>query len=188
MAKTYESLTEELQAFIRAQHLFFVATAPLSADGHLNLSPKGLDCFRILSPRRVAYLDLTGSGNEASAHLHENGRIVFMFCAFEASPSILRLYGTGQVILPDSAEWSEVIPHFRLYPGVRQIITADITRVQTSCGFGVPRFDYVDDRDSLSRWAETKGDAGLAEYRQEKNAVNIDGLPTPLAFHPKTTP
>jgi hypothetical protein len=186
MAKTYESITDDLQTFIRAQHVFFVATAPLSAEGHVNLSPKGLDCFRILSPRRVAYLDLTGSGNETSAHLHENGRIVFMFCAFDGSPSILRLYGTGRVILPDSVEWADLAAHFRLYPGVRQIITADITRVQTSCGFGVPRFDYVDDRDSLPRWAETKGDAGLETYRHEKNAVSIDALPTPLALHPKS--
>ncbi len=186
MAKTYESITDDLQAFIRAQHLFFVATAPLSAEGHVNLSPKGLDCFRVLSPRQVAYLDLTGSGNETSAHLQENGRIVFMFCAFDGSPSILRLYGTGRVILPDSAEWPAMLAHFRPYPGLRQIILADITRVQTSCGFGVPRLEYVDDRDSLPRWAETKGESGLMTYREEKNALSIDSLPTPLSASRKS--
>ncbi len=186
MARTYDCITEDLQAFIRAQHLFFVATAPLLAEGHVNLSPKGLDCFRILSPNRVAYLDLTGSGNETSAHLQENGRIVFMFCAFEGSPSILRLYGTGRVILPGSAEWPDLASNFPYYSGIRQIVTADISRVQTSCGFGVPRFDYVGDRDSLLRWAEAKGEAGLAAYQQEKNAVSIDALPTPLALHPRS--
>jgi hypothetical protein len=181
MGKVYEALTEDLQTFIQAQHVFFVATAPLSAEGHINLSPKGLDSFRILSPNRVAYLDLTGSGNETSAHLYENKRITFMFCAFNGPPNILRLYGTGRTILPDAPEWADLLPRFPAYPGIRQIILADITRVYTSCGYAVPRMEYVGERDTWIRWAETKGEEALVTYRQEKNSYSIDALPTPLA-------
>ena len=108
MAKVFDHITPQLQQFIKQQHLFFVATAPLSETGHINVSPKGLDCFRVLSPNRVAYLDLTGSGNETSAHLQENGRITLMFCAFQGAPSILRLYGVGQTLLPDAPEWDSL--------------------------------------------------------------------------------
>ena len=180
MAKLFDLITTELQAFIRAQHLFFVASAPLDAAGHVNLSPKGLDCFRILSPRQVAYLDLTGSGNETSAHLHENGRITFMFCAFDGPPNILRLYGTGRTILAGSPEWADLNHHFATIPGARQIIIADITRVQTSCGYAVPLYEYEGERDTLIRWAEAKGDDGLVTYRHEKNVQSMDALPTPL--------
>jgi hypothetical protein len=183
MGKVYEALTEDLQTFIQAQHVFFVATAPLSAEGHVNLSPKGLDSFRILSPNRVAYLDLTGSGNETSAHLYENRRITFMFCAFDGPPNILRLYGTGRTILPDAPEWVELLPRFPAYPGIRQIILADITRVYTSCGYAVPRMEYVGERDTWVRWAETKGEEALVTYRQEKNSFSIDALPAPLSVH-----
>jgi hypothetical protein len=180
MGKVYEALTEDLQTFIQAQHVFFVATAPLSAEGHVNLSPKGLDSFRILSPKRVAYLDLTGSGNETSAHLHENRRITFMFCAFDGPPNILRLYGTGRTILPGAPEWADLLPRFPAYPGIRQIILADLTRVYTSCGYAVPRMEYVGERDTWIRWAETKGEEALVRYRQEKNSYSIDALPIPL--------
>lgn len=181
MAKLYESITDDLAAFIRAQPLFFVASAPLNAEGHVNVSPKGLDCFQILSPHRVAYLDLTGSGNETSAHLEENGRITFMFCAFSGPPRILRLYGQGQVVLPQTEAWNTYVPHFTLMPGARQIIVADIERVQTSCGFAVPLMDYVGQRDTLVRWAESRGEEGMVAYRHEKNMISIDGLPTPLS-------
>lgn len=181
MARLYDDITDELAAFIRAQPLFFVASAPLDPYGHVNLSPKGLDCFRILSPQQVAYLDLTGSGNETSAHLEENGRITFMFCAFAGPPRILRLYGHGQVVLPQMAAWNMFAPHFPHYPGTRQIIVADITRVQTSCGFAVPLMDYVNQRDTLIRWAESKGEDGVAAYHHDKNMTTIDGLRTPLA-------
>lgn len=181
MAKVFDCITDELQKFIVSQQLFFVATAPLSATGHINVSPKGLDSFRILSPTRVAYLDLTGSGNETSAHLQENGRITLMFCAFQDAPLILRLYGQGQTVLPDSPDWDALFPFFSNLPGARQIIVAEIDRVQTSCGLGVPLFDYREDRDSLVKWAEKKGEAGLHDYRYQKNRVSIDGLPTPLA-------
>ncbi len=185
MAKLFDSITEELQQFIAEQPLFFVGTAPLAATGHVNLSPKGLDCFRVLSPHRVAYLDLTGSGNETSAHLAENGRITLMFCSFTAKPCILRLYGQGQVVLPGSAAWDELSPHFTLLPGARQIIVAAIDRVQTSCGFGVPLVGTVEQRPVLLEWAAKKGAEGLQAYQQEKNRVSIDGLLTPLGrSHP----
>ena len=180
MAQTYPEITADLRAFIEAQRMFFVATAPLSDEGHVNMSPKGLDSLRVLGPACVAYLDLTGSGNETSAHLRENGRVTFMFCAFDGPPRILRLYGRGEVALPDSALWDELRPAFGDYPGARQLIVATIDRVQTSCGFAVPYYDYVGQRDTLIKWATVKGEAGLDEYHRDRNARSIDGLPTPL--------
>jgi hypothetical protein len=181
MAKLHEQITDRLAEFIRAQPMFFVASAPLAADGHVNVSPKGLDCLRILSPQRVAYVDLTGSGNETSAHILENGRITLMFCAFSGPPQILRLYGQGHTVLPGSDEWAQLAAFFPEYRSARQIIAADIERVQTSCGYAVPLLDYVGQRDTLLRWADSKDDQGLEEYRCEKNVRSIDGLPTPLA-------
>ena len=181
MARTYSAITDELRAFIEAQQMFFVATAPLAADGHVNVSPKGLDCLRVLGPLRVAYLDLTGSGSETSAHLFENGRLTLMFCAFQGPPRILRLYGTGTAALPGSPAWAELRPRFPDYPGARQLIVADIARVQTSCGFAVPLYDHVGQRETLLTWADAKGEEGLETYRQQKNTSSIDGLPTPLA-------
>lgn len=182
MAKFYDEISERLQEFIGAQHMFFVATAPLSADGHVNLSPKGQDCFRVLTPHRVAYLDLTGSGNETSAHLHENGRITFMFCAFDGAPNIVRLFGTGRVVLPSDAEWADLRGMFPQIPGGRQIVIADIHKAQTSCGQAVPLMEFVADRDILNKWAEIKGPEGLSAYWCEKNTASIDGLPTPLGL------
>jgi hypothetical protein len=181
MAQTYESITDELRRFIEGQHVFFVGSAPLSGEGHVNVSPKGLDCFRVLSPTRVAYVDLTGSGNETSAHVHENGRVTFMFCAFEGKPRILRLYGRGRVVLAGSPGWAEFAGIFPAYPGVRQVIVAELDRVQTSCGFAVPLMEFVGDRDLLPKWAEKKGVEGLAEYRRKKNARSIDGVEVPVA-------
>ncbi len=180
MALVHDEITDKLQAFIAKQHIFFVSTAPLSGEGYVNLSPKGLDCFRVLSPHRVAYMDLIGSGNETSAHLQENGRITFMFCAFDGPPNILRLYGKGYTVLPGHPEWQELSRHFTIYPSTRQLIVADITRVQTSCGFGVPLYEYRGEREQHFKWADQKGHAGLAAYQQEKNLCSIDGLPTAL--------
>ena len=177
MGKAFTEIPDDLREFIEAQPMFFVATAPLRADGHVNLSPKGLDTFRVLSPTRVAYLDLTGSGNETAAHLAENGRITFMFCAFNGPPRILRLYGRGDSVLPDDARWAALRGLFPDYPGIRQIIVADLDRVQTSCGFGVPLVAEEKQRPTLIRWAEAKGEDGLERYRQEKNRSSIDGLP-----------
>ncbi|HEV2147442.1 MAG TPA: pyridoxamine 5'-phosphate oxidase family protein [Longimicrobiaceae bacterium] len=179
MAKLFDEITPELRDFIARQPLFFVATAPLAEAGHVNLSPKGLDTFRVLGPRSVAYLDLTGSGNETAAHLLENGRITFLFCAFSGAPKILRLYGRGRVVLPDAPGWEALRGHFPDYPGARQVVLAEITRVQTSCGYAVPRMEMVEQRDTLLRWAEAKEDT-LPAYRREKNAASIDGLPAPL--------
>jgi len=181
MAQIFDCITDELAAFINNQQMFFVATAPLSATGHINVSPKGLDSFRVLSPHQVAYLDLTGSGNETSAHLQENGRITFMFCAFQKAPLILRLYGQGSTILPNSAEWVALYPNFQPIPGVRQIITATIDRVQTSCGMGVPLYTPEAHRDGLVQWASRKGEAGVRAYWQQKNMTSLDDLPTPLS-------
>jgi hypothetical protein len=178
MGTALESLSPELRAFIEAQHVFFVATAPLGRNGHVNLSPKGMDTFRVLSPDRVAYLDLTGSGNETAAHLLENGRVTVMFCAFEGNPKILRLYGRGRVEPPGSTEWAELSALFPALPGARQLVVVDVTRVQTSCGFGVPVMRFESDRDTLVNWAESKGDEGLRQYREKKNRSSIDGLPT----------
>jgi hypothetical protein len=180
MAKFYDSIPEELAEFIRRQHVFFVASAPLSASGRINISPKGMDTFRILSANRVAYLDLTGSGNETSAHLSENGRITFMFCAFEGKPMILRLYGSGRTVLEGDAEWAQLKGLFPDLAGARQIIVADVTQVQTSCGYAVPFMDFKEERDQLVKWCETKGKEKIRTYWREKNVRSIDGLPTPL--------
>ena len=181
MATQYDQITPTLQSFIKAQPLFFVATAPLSEHGHVNLSPKGYDTFCILSSKQVAYLDLTGSGNETSAHLAENGRITFMFCAFGGAPQILRLYGKGETVLPGAERWDELLAHFPSYPGIRQIIIASIHLVQTSCGYGVPLLELQKDRETMARWATSKGEEGLVQYRGINNRKSLDGLPTPLA-------
>jgi hypothetical protein len=180
MGKFFESISNEQQAFIEKQHMFFVSTAPLSADGHVNLSPKGLDCFRVLSPDRVAYMDLLSSGNETSAHTMENGRITFMFCAFEGNPNILRLYGKGYTVLPNHPDWATLSANFTIYPSTRQLIVADISKVQSSCGFGVPMYEYVGERDHHFKWADKLGAPGLDTYRKEKNVRSLDGLPMPI--------
>lgn len=178
MGKVFESILPEHEKFIKAQHMFFVGTA--AANGHVNISPKGHDVFRILSPNKVAYLDLTGSGNETSAHLTESNRITYMFAAFAGKPMILRLYGTGRVLLPNSEEWNDMAGYFELYTGFRQIIVSDIDIVKTSCGYSVPLYSYEGDRDTLLKWATNKGDEKLVEYWKEKNAVSMDGFITPL--------
>jgi hypothetical protein len=181
MGKEKESIGDEHKQFIEAQKMFFVCTAPLSSEGHINLSPKGFDCFRVLSPTKVGYLDIIGSGNETSAHLLENGRITFMFCSFDGPPKILRLYGNGHTILPGDDEWNELSKAFTILPATRQIIVADIFKVKSSCGFGVPIYNYEGERDHAFRWAENKGEDGLEEYKKEKNMISMDGLPTPVA-------
>ncbi len=182
MGDVHGSITPRFAAFIARQPVFFVASAPLSADGHVNVSPKGLDTLRVLAPDRVVYLDLTGSGNETSAHIAENGRITIMFCAFDGAPQILRLFGTGRTVLPGDAEWDELRSRFPAHHvGVRQVIVADIHRVQTSCGYAVPRMELVEDRDTLDKWARNRGEARLDEYRRENNPTSIDGLRAPIA-------
>lgn len=185
MAKVLPAIDDELATWIAAQPLFFNATAPLSPEGHINLSPRGLDTFRVLGQHEVAYLDFTGSGNESAAHLAENGRITLMFCAFTGEPRILRLYGRGEVILPEDNAWAELRAHFpSALPPARQIVRVQVERVQSSCGFGVPLMDLVRQRDELIQWAARKGETGLRDYQEKNNTLSIDGLPAP---RPKTS-
>lgn len=180
MGKSFKSILPEHEVFIAKQRIFFVGSAPLSGEGHVNLSPKGHDVLRILNENEVTYLDLTGSGNETSAHLEENGRITIMFTAFEGPPMILRLYGQGRVILPETPEWETLAPKFTLLPGARQIIAVNVHEVKTSCGFSVPFYNYEGERNTLQKWAVNKGDEGLLAYWQEKNMTSMDGMPTTL--------
>lgn len=180
MGKIVDAITEKQKAFIARQQMYFVATAPQDLSGRINLSPKGLDSFRVLGPKRVAYLDLTGSGNETAAHLNENGRITLMFCAFEGAPNILRIYGKGKAVLPESAAWHALRAAFPEMPGVRQIFDIVVEGVQDSCGFGIPRMVYQEERTELTKWADKMGPEKLAKYREEKNAISIDGLRVPL--------
>ncbi len=176
MSKQLDQINSELAAWLERQHVFFVATAPLSEQGHINCSPKGGDSFRVLGPLEVAYQDYTGSGAETAAHLNENGRIIIMFCAFEGKPDVVRLHGRGEVHVPGDARFEELAPGFPPNPGTRAIVRVDVERVSTSCGFAVPFMDFCAHRDTLDRWAETKGPAALDEYRAAKNARSIDDL------------
>jgi hypothetical protein len=178
--KIFPEIDERMTSFIRAQQMFFVATAPLDGEGFVNLSPKGLDTFEILDPQSVAYVDFVGSGVETISHLRENGRIVFMFCAFEGPPKIVRLHGRGDVLEPGDAEWDEVASRFPTYPGTRAIVRARLHRIADSCGYGVPLYEYVSQRDQMTAWAERKGPKGLKEYKAENNTKNLDGLPSGL--------
>ncbi|HUW51409.1 MAG TPA: pyridoxamine 5'-phosphate oxidase family protein [Sulfuricella sp.] len=178
MAKFFPALDDNLKAFIAKQHIFFVATAP--NDGRISLSPKGLDSLRVLDDKRVAYLDLTGSGNETAAHLLADGRMTMMFCSFEGDHLILRLYGRGRSVKPNDPGWAELASHFPKLPGTRQIILLEIESLQTACGAGVPLYAYTGEREALLRWVEKKGEAGVRDYQYEKNRLSIDGLPTGL--------
>ena len=173
MGKQFKQLDDDLVAFIQQQPMFFVATA--TADSRINLSPKGLDSLRVLSPQRVIWLNYTGSGNETAAHLAEDKRMTIMFNAFKGDPKILRLYGTATIKYTDDAEWEKWIEHFDNPTGARQIIDMQIDLVQTSCGFGVPLMEHVSDRDKLPIWAKNKGDAGIKQYWGIKNTKSLDG-------------
>ncbi len=209
MGKIFAGLDDRLTQFIVAQPVFFVATAPGCAgqpdDGHVNVSPKGYrDTFAVLGPTTVAYLDLTGSGAETIAHVRQNGRITIMFCSFTETPKILRLYGSGRVVLPGDPDWAQLASHFPptqrgqaeanghspTGPGAnghagagaeaaerRAVIVAELDRIADSCGYAVPVMELREERDLLTRWAERKTPAQLAAYRAEKNEVSIDGLP-----------
>lgn len=177
MGKVLDSLDDDLRHFLAAQRVFFVATAPSGDGGHVNLSPKGYDSFRILDDRTVAYLDLTGSGVETIAHLRQNRRITLMFCAFEGPPRIIRLYGAGEVILPGDPSWAELVDRFPAMPGARAIVRVGLDRISSSCGYAVPFLAFQEERDTLRRWADKKGPDELPRYRQERNALSIDGLP-----------
>jgi hypothetical protein len=177
MGRTLTEITPDTAEWIGRQHMFFVATAPLSNEGFINCSPKGLDTFRILGPREAIYLDLTGSGVETIAHLRENGRIVLMFCAFEGAPKILRLHGRGTVHAAGTQRYENWKSLFPEIPGSRAIIHVEVTRVADSCGFGVPHYEYKGDRQSLIDLAVKKGPAAILAYQAEKNAQSLNGLP-----------
>lgn len=176
MGKQFQELNQDHIAFIEAQKIYFVGTA--TEDSRVNISPKGQDSFRVISQSKVAWLNVTGSGNESAAHVQVNPRMTIMFAAFEGKPVILRIYGKAKVIHQNDVEWSNYISLFPVLPGTRQIFEIDIDLVQTSCGMSVPFFDYVAERDQLTEWAIKKGDQGLREYWQQKNQVSIDNIPT----------
>ena len=177
MGKVFDGIDEKLAAWIGAQRMFFVATAPRSEAGHVNLSPKGLDSFVVLDPRSVAYLDVVGSGAETIAHLRENGRITLMFCAFEGLPRIVRLYGRGEAIEPGDADFAALAARFPHQPGTRSVIRVALTRIADSCGYGVPLYEYQGERSQIADWAERKGPEGLRAYQLQRNRTSIDALP-----------
>ena len=175
MASTRPDLDDALRQFIEAQPIFFVGSAPLSGEGHVNVSPKGLDTLRVLSNTEVAYLDLGGSGNETSAHVLENGRLTLMFCAFEGAPRIVRLYGRGRVVMRGDAAWTPLFARFSGFPGARQIVVLTIERVGISCGYGVPQMKLEAPRPLL---VAKRGAPDAAPYWHAQNDASIDGLPT----------
>ena len=174
MADFFEALEDKHVEMIGKQPVFFVATA--AEDARINLSPKGYDAFRVISPTQVAYLDLGGSGNETHAHLVADGRITIMFCNFQQPALILRIYGQGRAVLPQDAEWDDLVSHFTLLPGTRQIFVIDVESVQTSCGWGVPFYEFKGERDQLTRYVDNKSTEEWVESRYAKNATSIDGL------------
>ena len=176
MAQRYFEISDKLRQFIEDQKIFFVGTA--TADSRVNISPKGMDSLRVLGNNRVAWLNVTGSGNETAAHIQENPRMTVMFAAFEGTPMILRLYGKARVVHKNDPDWNELFSLFDPIPGARQVFDLAVDLVQTSCGMAVPLIDYVGERDQLKDWAIKKGEEGLKEYWQEKNQVSLDGRPT----------
>ncbi|MFT4971390.1 MAG: hypothetical protein ACI9XO_001430 [Paraglaciecola sp.] len=176
MGKIHESITPKLSEFIQKQKLFFVSTAPLSDNGLINNSPKGLDSFCILDKHTVAYIDLVGSGVETIAHLKENGRITIMFCAFEGAPKILRLYGKGEVLERDTASFEAMQHHFPDYINARSIIKIKVQRIQDACGYAVPILEFKQERDVLDKWAANKGTDGIKTYIRKRNSVSLDGM------------
>ncbi len=171
----FDALDDKLCDFIRHQHVFFVGTG--GSRGAINVSPKGLDTLRIVNPGRIVWLNLTGSGNETSAHVQENGRMTLMFCSFDRQPLILRLYGTATIVHPRDSAWPTLVSHFDTFTGARQIFDFTIDLVQTSCGYAVPHYAYEGERETLTKWSEKKGKGGIESYWAEMNTVSLDGQP-----------
>ncbi len=176
MADMFEELTEKHISFIERQKIFFVGTA--GAEGLVNVSPKGMDCFRVIDSSRIAWLNLTGSGNESAAHVLENGRMTIMFCSFDKHPLILRLYGKAKTIHPRDTKWNKLAALFLPDIGTRQIFELELELVQTSCGYAVPYFQFDGERPTLTKWAEKKGKSGIEEYWKENNMKSLDGAGT----------
>jgi len=177
MGKEYTEIDAKVQAWIERQHMFFVATAPLAADGLVNCSPKGLDSLRVLGPNKLAYVDTGGSGIETLAHLRENSRIVIMMCAFDGRPNIFRFYGKGTAVEPHEADFAELLANFPQQPAARNVICIQVERIIDSCGYGVPLYDFRADRDSLANYFGEKSDEEIWEYRAKRNKQSLDGLP-----------
>ena len=182
MGTLYDTIEPKLVEFIGRQQMFFVATA--APTGRVNVSPKGLDSFRVLGPNRVAWLNGTGSGNETAAHLGQLPRMTLMFCSFEGKPWILRLYGTARAVQPPDVEWDGLVALFPPLDGARQVFVMDVDECQTSCGFGVPLYAYHTQRDLMPKWSANKGTEGVAAYQRSKNAVSIDGFDAGLRQAP----
>ena len=178
MGKKFTEIAPELQEFIKNQKIFFVGTA--AETGNVNVSPKGMDSFRVINKNKIAWLNLTGSGNETAAHLLKNDRMTIMFCAFEGKPMILRLYGTAKIYHPRDQEYQDFIDLFPETPGSRQVIKMEVDLVQTSCGYAVPFMDYKEDRTVLKDWAQKQGQEKIETYWEEKNTVSIDGFETKI--------
>lgn len=176
MSDIYESLDDKHVDFINKQKLFFVATAP--DEGFINLSPKGMDSFRVIDNKTVVWLNMTGSGNETAAHVLENQRMTVMFCSFDKQPLILRLYGKAAAIHPKDKQWDELISLFPDYVGARQLFTLNLDMVQGSCGYAVPHYDFVSDRKTLVNWADKTGRDGIEEYWKNRNTRSLDDKPT----------
>lgn len=176
MGKKFDKIQPEIKNFIEQQKIFFVGTA--MSDGIVNVSPKGMDSFRVMNENRVLWLNVTGSGNETATHLLENNRMTIMFCAFEGKPLILRLYGTAKTYHQYDDEWNNYVGLFPKLAGARQIFDMKVEAVQTSCGMAVPFMDYKEERTELNKWAEKKGKEGIEDYWKEKNTVSFDGHPT----------
>jgi hypothetical protein len=178
MGRTYDSIDEKLRQFVEAQPVFFVATAPLDADGHVNCSPKGSrGNFAVLGPSRVGFQDLTGSGIETVSHVRENGRIVVMFCAFDGAPRIVRFRGRGAIVEPTDGDFAGLASHFPEEPAIRALVVVDVDHITDSCGYGVPIMPFDRHRPNMDHWADTKGAEGLVTYRAQHNTASIDGLP-----------
>ena len=185
MGKTFEEIDARLRAFIEDQAVFFVATAPLAAEGHLNSSPKGRDSLRVLDGKRLAFLDFVGSGAETIAHVRENRRIVLMWCAFEGPPRIVRVHGLARILEPRHPEFEPLRALFPEGPVGRAILEVEATRISDSCGYGVPLYDFRRERSQLADWAERKQETELNAYQREKNALSIDGLPAVTWLDPR---
>lgn len=176
MAERFAELNQQHRDFIVDQHIYFVGTA--AAEGHVNVSPKGTDTFRVIDANTVAWMNLTGSGNETAAHLLDSARMTVMFCSFDRQPLILRLYGQAQAVHPRDKEWTTLSERFPGYTGARQIFVLNITLVQTSCGYAVPFYDYTGERPTLTKWADNRGRDGIRQYWLDKNTLSLDGRDT----------
>ena len=176
MAERFPALEDRHIRFIGEQHLFFVGTA--AAEGYVNVSPKGMDTFRVISPSEVAWLNLTGSGNESAAHVRDNPRMTIMFCSFGKQPLIMRLYGKAETIHPRDADWAAMLALFPEDLGARQVFRLQLELVLTSCGYAVPRYELLGERPTLTKWAQSHGREGIEQYWLEKNVTSLDGMDT----------